>query len=136
MSFSNSNHFFVEKIIFLKELKDVILLKTKNVISFSENIFQYFEDVDFIRFAEINHKNVCVPEKQNISIKSEEKKHGKSIINEFMDEKRDPQSGLPVCFDCNRTIFDPNKLCRWNNHFYCRDCRNNILAQIKGDPEE
>lgn len=39
---------------------------------------------------------------------------------------------LPVCFDCKKTIHDPNQLCMWDGHFYCKTCRNAILSQRKG----
>lgn len=39
---------------------------------------------------------------------------------------------LPTCFDCGRTIFDPNQLTNWQGRFYCKRCLGNILSQRKG----
>jgi P4 family phage/plasmid primase-like protien len=38
---------------------------------------------------------------------------------------------LPKCFDCKRTIYDPNQLTNWNGHFYCKRCFEKIRAQRK-----
>jgi hypothetical protein len=39
---------------------------------------------------------------------------------------------LPVCFDCGKTIHDPNQLTNWQGRFYCKRCLGNILSQRKG----
>jgi len=38
---------------------------------------------------------------------------------------------LPICFNYRKTIYDPNQLCNLNGHFFCRTCRDKILAQRK-----
>jgi len=38
---------------------------------------------------------------------------------------------LPICFNYRKTLYDPNQLCNLNGHFFCRTCRDKILAQRK-----
>ena len=80
---------------------------------------------------------LAIPLKNTEIIPDQKKTNTTNKTNKAAEKPLDIDSAfgdgkLPACFNCKKTVYDPNQLTNLDGQFYCKTCRDSIISQRKG----